>query len=42
MVQLLPRRSTPKKGSKRLAKLKSVHQLGKEKDTQPLPENTII
>ncbi len=33
---------TPLQGSKTLAKLKSVHQLGKEKNTQPLPENTPI
>ena len=33
---------TPLTGSKTLAKLKSVHQLGKEKNTQPLPENTPI
>ena len=33
---------TPLKGSKTLAKLKSVLQLGKEKNTQPLPENTPI
>ena len=33
---------TSLQGSELLAKLKSVHQLGKEKNTQPLPENTPI
>ena len=33
---------TPLQGSELLAKLKSVHQLGKEKNAQPLPENTTI
>ena len=33
---------TPLKGSKTLAKLKSVLQLGKEKNTQPLPGNPTI
>ena len=32
----------PLKGSKRLAGVKSVAQLGEEKDSQPLPENSSI
>ena len=32
----------PLKGSKRLAGVKSVAQLGKENNAQPLPENTSI